>query len=296
VEQEFKRRCDQLLGDVVFSRWQPNKSREDILAEFTRLQQWRESVWYLDSNATQRESHPDFKISSEVKSHRLYLHAPLIAFEYNNTDPSYNSSTISLNGLRFLALEAPSKETLKNFHDLIAKHKVTHLVRLTPALEQEVDKCYQYWPDSLSEDIGADFLVVPLQDSADDAAHKLRYIWIDTWIDHASGTAKELLQLILEARKAHNPADSLVAVHCHAGVARTGTFIAGFILLNAIDTQINSGKSIEELDISIEEIVKKLSLQRVYMVGEPEQYVTLHRLVDLYILIDLYAKNMKNKS
>lgn len=80
-----------------------------------------------------------------------------------------------------------------------------------------------------------------------------------------------------------NIKDDLLAVHCSAGVGRTGTFIAAFLLLDEIDRQLKSGVKKDKLKLSIEETVYKLSLQRAYLVGETSHYVNLHHLVSLYL-------------
>ncbi|MBI2706842.1 MAG: hypothetical protein HYX35_00765 [Proteobacteria bacterium] len=284
-EAGFKERSDKLLTNKKYQNWSMNRNKEDILEEFNKLNEWREHVWYVNPAADTLESQKDFMISQDLLINHRYRKPHLIAFAYNNTDASYNSDTVILNGLKFLALEAPSKASIENFLNLMQNFQVTHLVRLTPAAEGGHEKSYPYWQGNVETNASTQesFLKIPLEsEESEPLAYKLRYVWTNEWKDHASGSADELLSLILQARKGHTPS-SLIAVHCHSGVARTGTFIAGFILLNDIDQQIAKGVKPADVKVSIEKTVAQLSLQRFYMVGKPAQYLTLHRLVDLYV-------------
>ena len=150
---------------------------------------------------------------------------------------------------------------------MLRKYGVTHLVRLTSAKEGDEEKCYPYW-----EGNSASFL------------SKLEYVWTDSWEDHKSYSAEDLLDLILRTRKNYNPSSSIVAAHCHSGVSRTGALMAGFIALHEVDQQLASGKKIEDLEVSIEKIVTELSLQRIHLVGKRGgNYLTLYKVVDLYV-------------
>lgn len=282
MEHEFKRRNKIFLGNKDFVLWEINKPTEEIINEFEQLQKWRQSIWYADPTADTVESQPDFMISQELAISGRYRYPRLIAFEYNNTDPSYNSSTIMLNGLHFLALEAPSQQTVKHFNYLVHNHKVTHLVRLTPEFEKDVEKSFAYWKNNLTTHDGVTYLKIPLDSDVPNQPYIVRYAWTDTWIDHASGDPQQLLEIIMQVRDSHQ-SSSLIAVHCHSGVARTGTFIAAFVLIHEVDCQRANGIPTKDIKISIEKTVKQLSLQRFYMVGQPTQYVTLYRLVDHYL-------------
>ena len=57
-------------------------------------------------------------------------------------------------------------------------------------------------------------------------------------------------------------------------MGRTGTFLAALAILDAIDTAES---------FSIQEIVYRLSLQRIYAVSTPGQYITLHRMAEYYL-------------
>lgn len=285
IKIAFEKLSEKHLVKEKFQKWSMDRPEEDILKEFDKLDKWREGLWYKNPSAKVLESKEDFMISQELLINHLYRKPHLIAFAYNATDTSYNSSTVVLNGHTFLSMEAPSEGTLRSFFNLLHNFAVTHLVRLTPSMEDGNFKSYPYWRGNEETDSNTEqtYLNIPLE-SEEDIPHpyRLRYISTNSWKDHHTTAVEDLLNLILQARRGYT-LNSLIAVHCHSGVSRTGTFIAGFLLLDEIDNQIAKGKKLEELDISIEKVVKQLSLQRFYMVGKPKQYLLLYRLVDHYV-------------
>jgi protein tyrosine phosphatase len=94
------------------------------------------------------------------------------------------------------------------------------------------------------------------------------------WRDNQGVDPDQLLALVLQVREEVANIHGLVTIHCSAGVGRTGTFLAALAIVDVID----QGKI-----LSIEEIVYKLSLQRVHSVGKFTQYITLHRLAESYL-------------
>lgn len=284
VQKGFEERSNFFLKGKHFQTWSSNRPKQEIFDEFTRINEWRNHSWYSESGEF-LISRQDFMIAQDLLEKGLYRRPHLIAFQYNQTDGSYNSSSIVLNGQRFLAMEAPTAKNVTQFFKLLQNHQVTQLVRLTPAESKGESQSYPYWQDRLKtktqNKAQVQFLQLPLA-----GIHKtfpVQYYFTDEWQDNEGIDPKSLMKLILEVRKNYSPDNGLLACHCRAGVGRTGTFIAGFILLQEIDRQIAAGTPLNNLDISIEKVVMQLSLQRAYMVSQPEQYLTLYRLVDAYM-------------
>lgn len=282
IQAAFEERANLFLKGRHFHPYEANKSNKTLEEEFKNIQEWRNHTWYSDSGEV-LISRPDFMVAQDLLQKGYFKRPHLIAFDYNHTDGSYNSSTVVLNHHRFLALEAPGEKTLDNFFKLLQNYQVSRLVRLTPASEQGISKSHPYWIGKIKTDhkTKEQFFKLPLAYSTDSLL--IRYFPIDTWLDHKGIEPQALLNLIEKTRKDYDPTKDLIACHCSGGVGRTGTFIAGFLALEEIDRQLAQGTPIENIDLSIEKIVMQLSLQRSHMVAKSAQYIALHRLVDLYL-------------
>lgn len=283
IQEAFEERSNLFLKGKHFHPWTLKKSKEEIIEEFKHIREWRNQTWYSDHHGETLISRPDFMVSQELLNNNLYRRPHLIAFQYNQSDNSYNSSTIVLNGYRFLAMEAPTAKSKNAFFKLLQNHRVSQLIRLTAAAEDGVEKSYPYWNNQVKIDAKNQktFIQLPLAGSR--KTFSLPYYEIDSWADHCGIEPKPFIKLINAVRKDVSLNHGLIACHCTGGVGRTGTFIAGLLLIQEIDRQIASGIKKEAVDVSVEKVVMQLSLQRLYMVAKAEQYLSLYRLVDAYI-------------
>lgn len=278
VQQSFQQRAILFLKGRPFKPWQANKPRKDILAEFDELNEWRFYAWYVDPKATTLVSRADFMVAQNLLEKGLYRKPAFLAFQYNQSDSHYNSSTIVLNQYKFLAMETPTSKTIQHFFLLLQNYRITQLV----ALSSPEEPGYAYWIDNLKTDSKRHDTYLNIPQPSNPIPYPVLYYHINHWSDNQSIHPAELLNLIKKVQKSYDP-NGLLACHSYYGAGSIGTFLAGFLLISDIDKQIASGVSPKSIKISIENIVMQLSLQRAYMVRKPEQYVTLYRLVDLYL-------------
>jgi len=271
---------------VSFTYWSFGAPESENFEEYNRLNLWRKELWYDCVYSPTLQSRPDFMISQELLRNGNYRKDHLIAFSYNNTDPSYNCSTIRINGHTYLALEAPSASTIKTFRKLLHNYNVGTLVCLTPAFEGDVEKCHDYWTNNLGPN---NTLRIPLEsERPDDPPYTVKFVQSSEWVDNSAGDPEQTLDLVLKLKNSYDPS-SIVAVHCHSGVSRTGFYIAANELLVDIDRQVFRGEKPKMVvhpkraKISPEKTVMQLSMQRFSMVGQAAQYHTLHKLIDFYV-------------
>jgi len=195
----------------------------------------------------------------------------LFAFDYNCIDHTYNASNLFVDGYHFIALEEPMLETLDAFFTLLINQSVKVLVRLKPEGEYASRGSISYWKNLLVQSSGYELIFLSY-------THSIPYCYTNQWMDNQPIELPILYDLVQQVRKAYadQGEDGPIACHCSAGVGRTGTFIAAYVLANLLD-------SLDPSQISIEEIILKLSVQRPHMVSTAEQYLTLYEFVDYYL-------------
>jgi hypothetical protein len=284
TKQGFATRWKSFAKKRNFKPFKPKFADEEILADFAVIRDTRNSLYYANPDQHPLRANADFERSQELLTYGFYKAPHLLAFDYNRTDISYNSSNVTLNGHRFLALEGPQKpEHVPNFLRLLVNVDVKHVVRLTNDIEKGVFKSENYWRDTVTTDANGNSVLsymIPREESK--MPYSFSYYSIDDWGDNTAASTETLLQIVQNVRKNYQPGD-IVAVHCSAGVGRTGTFIAAFLMLDDIDQQIAKGIAKQKVKLSLEKLVYKLSLQRAYLVGEAAQYLALHKLAKLYL-------------
>ena len=266
IQNQIEEKWDRFQAGREFALFKPHKPDGEISAEYAALSALRRQIWDA----------PEYELSAHLLSSDLVRAPHCVAFDFNNTVPYYNASTIYLDGKTYIACEGPRSKDVPAFFRLLSSQGVTHLVRLTSPFEGWTKKCHPYWDGIVSESEGKAFLNIP----SADGIHQVEAFHMDRWIDNQGVDPEELLNLVLQVRKELND-QTLLLVHCSAGVGRTGTFLAALAIVDAID---------RNEPFSIEEIVFRLSLQRVHSVSKISQYFTLYKLADAY----LYTNEFKN--
>lgn len=260
VKAQAEKRWQAFQADRKFKEFRTGKSDAELKEEFANIHNTRLSVWTT----------PGYEFAQNLIAGDLIRAPGCIAFDFNNTVPYYNASTIWLGGRCHIACEGPRSKDIPKFFNLLTSQHVTHLVRLTGSYEAWAKKCHPYWDGFIKESNGNACLNIP----TDTGVYSVQTFHMDHWRDHHGVDPEELLALVLQIREGLNKEGGLLAVHCSAGVGRTGTFLASLAIVDAID---------KGLPFSIEEIVYRLSLQRIHSVAKFGQYITLHRLAESYL-------------
>lgn len=266
-----------------FPLWTAKWNEEKLAARFEKLTAERKTIYFGHpegwfGNQKEPQNPEAFYLPPDVLTPSNYTPSARSigpSFAYNLASPDYNASIIHLGGKRFLAMESPNEQTLSSFFTILKEYGVSHLVRLTPAYEarkaQEVSVPYWEGKTDIHPERGRPTLKI--EDT------EINYISTDCWQNH-EGIVPERLLALVKAVLHSNP--QMVAVHCHGGIGRTGTFIAACALISEIDAQLAKGISPQEIKVSIDKVIWELSLQRALLVPHFSQYLTLHQLVNYY--------------
>lgn len=249
-----------------------NKSEVIIIEEYKHLDTFRKKLWHVNPKISEVINNPNYKTAPHLFEIKTFTQFPyLFAFDYNCIDHTYNASNLFVDGYHFIALEEPMLETLDAFFTLLINQSVRVLVRLKPEGEYASRGSISYWEDRLVQGSGYELIFLSY-------AHSIPYCYTNKWVDNEPIEVPILYDLVQKVRKAYadRGEDGPIACHCSAGVGRTGTFIAAYVLANLLDL-------LDPSQISIEEIILKLSVQRPHMVSTAEQYLTLYEFVDYYL-------------
>lgn len=270
--QEFEKRWKTFQSDRAFAPFQANRKEADLEHEFLQLNEERYKTWYRNPSDAIKESMPGYEISLPILFEDEARCKNCIAFAYNNVTKYYNASSMALGGRFSIACEGPRSKDVPHFFSMLSEFQVTHLVRLTPSHEGETKKCHPYWEGLTKQKDPTEWeLTVPIGNGI---TYPVQYFIEEEWRDNSGVDPKKLLQLVLKVRKSLDAVNGLLAVHCSAGVGRTGTFLAALAIVDAID---------HKQPFSIQEFVYRLSLQRSHSVAKASQYVTLYRLAEEYL-------------
>ncbi|MEB3702037.1 Protein-tyrosine phosphatase [Candidatus Bealeia paramacronuclearis] len=279
VKNEINHRWNHLINLKSDFALYHKKTKSEIAAEFAKIEKLRLSLWYRDAQSLPRISHQNYILSQSLLESGRFRSINNVAFEYNNTDKHYNASTILIQGLHFIALQEPSEDILNSFHKLLLNERVSALVRLKPQSEFNKKGSVKYWENNLSQDGKNTLLKLTIQGPIKPIEPSfITYFYTESWEDDKGIEVEELYRLVKDVQKTHQALQNKgpIAVHCASGVGRTGTFIAAFALANLLD------QGVDPHNISIEEVVLKLAVQRPNMVATPDQYQVLYDFMDYY--------------
>uniref|UniRef100_A0AAV2KV42 Receptor-type tyrosine-protein phosphatase S n=1 Tax=Knipowitschia caucasica TaxID=637954 RepID=A0AAV2KV42_KNICA len=182
----------------------------------------------------------------------------------------------------YIATQGALPETFGEFWRMIWEQRSAIVVMMTKLEERSRVKCDQYWPTRGTETYG--LIQVTLLDTVELATYcvrtfslfkngcsekrEVRQFQFTAWPDHGVPEHPTPFLAFLRRVKACNPPDAgPMAVHCSAGVGRTGCFIV-------IDAMLERIKHEKTADIYGH--VTLMRAQRNYMVQTEDQYVFIH--------------------
>ncbi|XP_069011805.1 receptor-type tyrosine-protein phosphatase H-like [Embiotoca jacksoni] len=196
--------------------------------------------------------------------------------------PGYNSNR------EYIATQGPLPSTLNDFWRMIWEESVKRIVMVANCTEGGRTKCERYWPGEGKPCIYGELVVttrserqepdwtlrefsVKHRDTAEERT--VKHFHFTAWPDHGVPQCTEVLIEFRRLVRWHIEKEggrAPTVVHCSAGVGRTGTIIALDVLLQQLE---------KERAVGINAFVRKMRLNRPYMVQTESQYVFLHQCI-----------------
>ena len=253
---------------------------------------------------TEDETHKNNFIKIGNKGAKINRHNDILPYIYNavpldltisekNLDNYINASYIDDPIIKesklFIATQGPLKETIPSFWKMIYNHKTKLVIMLSSNLEEIDGRSAIYWPKSkeilnfqennltvefISQDeIIEDALLIKKFKINNDL--EVKQIHIICWPDHGMPKNQNLTIEIVDTminyikieRGSENKAP--IVVHCSAGVGRTGTVIATYVIILCLE-YLNKLK--KPLIMNVFNVVRKLREQRYSLVTDTDQY------------------------
>ena len=269
ARQGFAQRWEAFHGDTrVFSLWTPQWKEDELKKRY-----------YAQFSQERKEFYAELKKTFKANGHSKKtaegssMSAP---FMYNAVHSGYNGSIVTLGGKQFLAVEAPTKRNQSEFFEILREYAVTDLVRIAPLCEGGCEKMSLYWEGRINIGLQTKRPTIVIDGC------EINYVETDFWPDQ-EGIDEDRLIALVKVVMANPSPQQVVAVHCHAGIGRTGTFLAAYELIRQIDEQLAHGVASDQIQVSVDKVLWELSLQRMYAVSSVAQYITLYKLVGTYL-------------
>jgi len=234
----------------------------------------------------------------------------------NYINASYIDGPIKTEEKLFIATQGPLKETIPSFWKMIYNHKIRLVIMLSSKLEEAEGRNAIYWPKETDkplefkeknnenkmkiefiekEELIPDAVDLKKFKVNDDLEVKQMHIlcWQDHGMPNDPNLSNDIFYLMInyikKEREENNKAP--IVVHCSAGVGRTGTVIAIYIILFCLEYLKKLGKP---LIMNVFNVVRKLREQRYSLVTDTDQFQFIYDF-SLDWIKKNYMNNIDNK-
>eukprot|EP00066_Takifugu_rubripes_P016017 XP_011605283.1 PREDICTED: phosphatidylinositol phosphatase PTPRQ [Takifugu rubripes] len=182
----------------------------------------------------------------------------------------------------FIATQGPLPGTVADFWRMIWETGTRTIAMLTQCYEKGRIRCHKYWPEDnkpmsvfsdiliskVSEEVLPDWTVRTLKVEKHGHYILVRHFNYTSWPEHGVPESCSTFIKFVKAVRVHRHENTTIAVHCSAGVGRTGVFIA-------LDHLIQHIRDHDFVDIY--GLVAELRSERMCMVQNLAQYIFLHQ-------------------
>ena len=205
---------------------------------------------------------------------------------------------------QFIVTQGPLSRTVEKFWDMIYEQGVSLVVMTCNYFESNQSKCDRYFPQT--ESLELDNFTIKLlkkkkpypglavrrfsltKNEEGGATKTVLHVQYKTWQDHTCPSIDEefdALNYILYLMKKHSSMRRKVAVHCSAGIGRSGTLMALYNIVAGLEKQLlyeSAGAQVEP-KLSVFGVVRRLREQRWGLVQAKEQYRFIYEFMEYWI-------------
>ncbi|XP_056003140.1 receptor-type tyrosine-protein phosphatase epsilon-like isoform X1 [Ostrea edulis] len=186
----------------------------------------------------------------------------------------------------YIATQGPTKNTVQDFWAMIWQENIRVLVMVTNLTEGSKIKCHQYWPEHgemtsgsfrlrvISQRASANYIRrdINITHIETNVVRTLNHMHYTAWPDHGTPSPVELLVFYRHVKQLKQMyPESLLVVHCSAGIGRTGTFIA-------LDALYKQGQKDGLIDVV--RYVNIMREDRMNMIQNVGQYIFLYNALN----------------
>ena len=243
---------------------------------------------YIDCDNSHLKSLKDgIKELNRYKNIKTYKHNHL---KMHPEEKYINASPINIVSDNYIiATQGPMNNTIEDFWEMIEQYDCNVIIMLCKVKEFEFAKCAKYWDPNYKlnkytltiisdEEKIFDYTVIQerkikLINNLTKKEKNITQYHYEGWIDGSVPDITRFYQVFFYIFNQTNKikGDAPFVVHCSGGVGRTGTFIALYFLIKEIYVQLNN-ESLDTIDFSVFNIVRKIKEMRLLMVQNEKQY------------------------
>nr|CAB3263076.1 uncharacterized protein LOC100187461 [Phallusia mammillata] len=208
---------------------------------------------------------------------------------------------VTLKNSAFIATQGPMANTIDDFWRMTWQQRVRSIIMITKLMERK-EKCSRYLPINVGQSECFGGVTVKVESirqfehfsvrsltltNTDGESRSVNHYWYTTWMDHETPEkTRGLLELVQEVTRWKKDSHGPIAVHCSAGIGRTGCYIAVSV---GCEQLLKTGK------VDILRIVSQMRLDRGGMIQTWEQYQFVHQALSRYARI-LAGENVTTPS
>jgi protein tyrosine phosphatase len=253
----------------------------------------------LEKNIDDNEAHYD---ELEEGIQELCRYSDIKTYKHNNLEINTESKYINASPIRinekivFISTQGPKPNTIEDFWVMVEQYNSKVIIMLCNLMEGNREKCANYWDaNNTLKKYSINFnektteyntiveREIKLKNNSTNSEKSIIQIHYKGWPDHGAPKIEEsfndFLYIIKKVDEIKGDGDEPIVVHCSAGVGRTGAFISMYFLYKEIMAQIKD-ESLEKINFSVFNMVRKLKEMRLYMVQSVVQYKFIYDFVD----------------